>query len=95
MIYVSVKENYSKEVLSNLLGYINTHTFRELTYGVRITEGIDVVVDIGSPIKEGTLIEITTTSLQDDLCIIIDAEYCRAYVNGDSFSIRKYVEERI
>ena len=95
MIYVSVKENYSKEVLSNLLGYINTHSFRELTYGVRIIEGIDVVVDIGSPIKEGLLIELTTTSLQDDLCIIIDEEYCRAYVNGDSFSIRKYVEERI
>ena len=95
MIYISVKEGYDKYILKGVLECINTHALRELTYDVMMSEYTDVVVDIDSPIRERTLILLSTASLKDDLCIIIGEEYCKAYVNGDSMSIRKYVEERL
>lgn len=93
MIYISVKEGYGKYILKDVLECINSNAPRELTYGVRIGEGIDVAVDIGSPIRERTLILLSTASLKDDLCILIGEEHCEAYVNGKYVIIQEYVEE--
>ena len=93
MIYISVKEGYDKYILKGVLECIKSNAPRELTYDVMMSEYTDVVVDIDSPIRERTLILLSTASLKDDLCIIIGEEYCKAYVNGESVIMHKYVEE--
>lgn len=93
MIHIFVNNNYNKETLKTLLEFINTTVDRELTYGVNIADAKDVVVEI-DPIDAGIALELSCMSgFEGDLCIIVEEEYCKAFLNGDSMSIRKYVEE--
>lgn len=95
MIHIFVNNNYSKETLGDLLGYINTNVDRELTYGVNIVDNQDVVVEI-DPIDEEIALELSGMSqFKDDLCIIVGEKYCKAFMNGHPTLIRSYVERMI
>lgn len=95
MIHIFVNENYSKETLKDLLMYINTNTDRELTYGINTEYDKDVVVETDDPINEEIVLELSGINhFKDDLCIIIEEKYCKAFLNGYHAIIRSYVEER-
>ena len=96
MIHIFVTRNYSKETLKDLLMYINTNTDRELTYGINTDyDNKDVVVETDDPINEEMALELSGIShFKDDLCIIIEEKYCKAFLNGYHAIIRSYVEER-
>lgn len=94
MIHIFVKEDYNKEVLKNLLEYINTTVDRELTYGMSAGYDKDVVVETDDPIDEENALSLSgLPHFQDDLCIIVEEKYCKAFLNGEPVIIRKYVEE--
>ena len=97
MIHIFVTRNYSKETLKDLLMYINTNTDRELTYGINTDyDNKDVVVETDDPIDEEIVLELSGIShFKDDLCIIIEEEYCKAFLNGHPALIRNYVERMI
>ncbi|WVH13428.1 hypothetical protein [Staphylococcus phage LSA2302] len=93
MIHIFVVENYSKETLKNLLEYINETVDRELTYGINTDYDKDVVVETDDPIDEESTIDLSGMShFEDDLCILIEEKYCKAFVNGEPVIIRTYVE---
>lgn len=95
MIHIFVTRNYSKETLKDLLMYINTNVDRELTYGINTEYDKDVVVETDDPINEEVASELSGINhFKDDLCIIIEEEYCKAFLNGHHAIIRSYVEER-
>lgn len=95
MIHIFVTRNYSKETLKGLLMYINTNTDRELTYGINTEYDKDVVVETDDPINEEMALELSSLpQFKDDLCIIIEEKYCKAFLNGYHAIIRSYVEER-
>ena len=96
MIHIFVNNNYSKETLGDLLNYINTTVGRELTYGINTDyDNKDVVVETDDPIDEEMALELSGIShFKDDLCIIIEEKYCKAFLNGYHAIIRSYVEER-
>lgn len=96
MIHIFVTRNYSKETLKDLLMYINTNTDRELTYGINTKDyDKDVVIDIDNSIdKEDMMFLSGLPQFKDDLCIIIEEKYCKAFLNGYHAIIRSYVEER-
>lgn len=95
MIHIFVNENYSKETLKDLLEYINDAVGRELTYGINTEYDKDVVVETDDPINEEMALELSGIShFKDDLCIIIEEKYCKAFLNGYHAIIRSYVEER-
>ena len=100
MIHIFVTRNYSKETLKDLLEYINTNVDRELTYGLN-TEydkdkyDKDVVVETDDPIDEEIVLELSgIDTFKDDLLILIEEQYCKAFLNGHHAIIRGYVEER-
>lgn len=94
MIHIFVKEDYNKEVLKNLLEYINDTVDRELTYGINTDYDKDVVIEMDDPINEEQVIDLSgLPHFQDDLCILIGEKYCKAFVNREPVIIRKYVEE--
>lgn len=94
MIHIFVTRNYSKETLKDLLMYINTNVDRELTYGIN-TYDKDVVVETDDPINEEMALELSGMSqFEGDLCVIIEEEYCKAFLNGHPTLIRNYIEER-
>ena len=95
MIHIFVKEDYNKETLKTILWHINTNVDRELTYGINTEYNKDVVVETDDPINEEIALELSGTSnFKDDLCIIIEEEYCKAFLNGYHAIIRSYIEER-
>ena len=95
MIHIFVTRNYSKETLKDLLMYINTNVDRELTYGINTEYDKDVVVETDDPINEEMALELSGINhFKDDLCIIIEEQYCKAFLNGHHAIIRSYVEER-
>ncbi|WFG33726.1 TreC [Staphylococcus phage vB_SauM_JDYN] len=96
MIHIFVNENYSKETLKDLLMYINTNTDRELTYGLNTEyDNKDIVVETDDPIHEEIARELSGIStFEDDLLILIEEEYCKAFLNGHPALIRNYIEER-
>ena len=96
MIHIFVNSNYSKETLGDLLGYINDAVDRELTYGINTDyDNKDVVVETDDPINEEVALELSGINhFKDDLCIIIEEEYCKAFLNGHPTLIRNYIEER-
>lgn len=97
MIHIFVNSNYSKETLGDLLGYINDAVDRELTYGINTDyDNKDVVVETDDPINEEVALELSGINhFKDDLCIIIEEEYCKAFLNGHPAIIRTYVERMI
>ncbi|QNH71221.1 terminal repeat-encoded protein [Staphylococcus phage vB_SauH_SAP1] len=96
MIHIFVKKDYNKETLRSLLEYINDTVGRELTYGINTDYDKDVVIEIDDPIDEENTIELSGNSVfKDDLCILIEELYCKAFVNGEPIIIRKYVEEML
>ncbi|XWX29736.1 hypothetical protein WOJGOHIN_CDS0070 [Staphylococcus phage PG-2021_87] len=96
MIHIFVTRNYSKETLKDLLMYINTNTDRELTYGINTEYDKDVVVETDDPINEEIALELSGTNIfKDDLCIIIEEEYCKAFLNGHPALIRHYIERML
>lgn len=96
MIHIFVKENYNKETLKDLLEYINDTVDRELTYGIDTKQGNDVVVETDDPISEEIARELSGIShFKDDLCIIIEEEYCKAFLNGYPGLICNYIRERL
>lgn len=96
MIHIFVKENYNKETLKDLLGYINDTVDRELTYSINTDYDNDVVVETDDPINEESARELSgMDTFKDDLCILIEEEYCKAFLNGYPGLIRNYVEERL
>lgn len=96
MIHIFVTRNYSKETLKDLLMYINTNTDRELTYGINTEyDNKDIVVETDDPIHEEIVLELSGINhFKGDLCIIIEEQYCKAFLNGHHAIIRGYVEER-
>lgn len=95
MIHIFVTKNYSKETLKDLLEYINTNVDRELTYGINTEYDKDVVVETDNPLNEEVVLELSGMSqFEGDLCIIIEEQYCKAFVNGYHALIRNYIEER-
>ena len=95
MIHIFVKENYNKKTLKNVLEYINNTVDRELTYGINTEYDKDVVVETDDPINEEMALELSGINhFKDDLCIIIEEEYCKAFLNGHPTLIRNYIEER-
>lgn len=96
MIHIFVKEDYNKETLKTILWHINTNVDRELTYGINTDyDNKDVVVETDDPINEEMALELSGIShFKDDLCIIIEEKYCKAFLNGYHAIIRSYVEER-
>ncbi|ARM69489.1 TreC [Staphylococcus phage vB_Sau_S24] len=96
MIHIFVVENYNKETLGDLLGYINTNVDRELTYGLNTEYDKDIVVEIDMPIDEKTARELSgIDTFKGDLCIIVEEGYCKAFLNGHPTLIRTYVERMI
>ena len=96
MIHIFVNENYNKDLIKNLLEYINETVDRELTYGINTEYDKDVVVETDDPINEEMALELSGINhFKDDLCIIIEEEYCKAFLNGHPTLIRNYIEERI
>ena len=94
MIHIFVTKNYSKETLKYLLMYINTNVDRELTYGINTDYDKDVVVET-DPIDAGIALELSCMGgFEGGLCIIVEEEYCKAFLNGHHAIIRSYVEER-
>lgn len=94
MIHIFVNNNYNKKTLKTLLGFINTTVDRELTYGIDTEYDKDVVVET-DPIDVGIALELSCMGgFEGDLCIIVEEEYCKAFLNGHPTSIRHYVEER-
>ena len=96
MIHIFVNENYNKETLKNVLEYINNTADRELTYGLNTEyDNKDIVVETDDPIHEEIARELSGIStFEDDLLILIEEEYCKAFLNGHHAIIRSYVEER-
>ena len=96
MIHIFVTRNYSKETLGYLLNYINTTVDRELTYGINTDyDNKDVVVETDDPINEEMALELSGIShFKGDLLILIEEQYCKAFLNGHHAIIRGYVEER-
>ncbi|WBF81690.1 TreE [Staphylococcus virus vB_SurM-PSU5] len=93
MIHIFVTKNYSKETLKDLLMYINTNVDRELTYGIDTEYDKDVVVET-DPIDAGIALELSCMGgFEGDLCIIVEEEYCKAFLNGHPALIRNYIEE--
>lgn len=93
MIHIFVNNNYSKETLGDLLNYINTTVDRELTYGINTEYNKDVVVETDDPIDEEIVLELSgINTFEDDLLILIEEEYCKAFLNGHPAIIRHYVE---
>ncbi|QVD56456.1 hypothetical protein BT3_223 [Staphylococcus phage BT3] len=96
MIHIFVKEDYNKETLRSLLEYINDTVDRELTYGINTDYDKDVVIETDDPIDEENTIDLSNLPhFKDDLCILIEEVYCKAFVNGEPVIIRKYVEEML
>lgn len=97
MIHIFVVENYSKETLKDLLEYINTNADRELTYGINTEyDNKDVVVETDDPINEEIALELSDTNIfKDDLCVIIEEEFCKAFLNGHPALIRNYIERML
>lgn len=96
MIHIFVKKNYSKETLKDLLGYINDAVGRELTYGINTDYDKDVVVETDDPIDEENALDLSGSNIfKDDLCIIVEEEYCKAFLNGHPALIRNYVERML
>lgn len=94
MIHIFVKKDYSREVLKNLLEYINDTADRELTYGINTDYDKDVIVETDDPINEESTIDLSgLPHFQDDLCILVEEQYCKAFLNGEPVIIRRYVEE--
>lgn len=95
MIHIFVKKNYSKETLKNVLNYINLNVDRELTYGINTEYDKDVVVETDDPINEEMALELSGINhFKGDLLILIEEQYCKAFLNGHHAIIRGYVEER-
>ena len=95
MIHIFVTRNYSKETLGDLLNYINTTVDRELTYGINTEYDKDVVVETDDPIDEEIVLELSGIShFKGDLLILIEEQYCKAFLNGHHAIIRGYIEER-
>ena len=97
MIHIFVNENYSKETLKDLLMYINTNTDRELTYGINTEyDNKDVVVETDDPVDEESVLTLSgIETFKDDLLILIEEEYCKAFLNGYPGLIRNYIRERL
>ena len=97
MIHIFVTKNYSKETLKDLLMYINTNVDRELTYGINTEyDNKDVVVETDAPIDDESVLELSGANIfKDELCIIVEEQYCKAFLNGHHALIRNYVEERL
>ncbi|UYE90408.1 hypothetical protein [Staphylococcus phage vB_ScaM-V1SC01] len=54
------------------------------------------MIETDDPIDEENTIELSGTNMfKDDLCILIEELYCKAFVNGEPVIIRKYVEEML
>lgn len=96
MIHIFVKENYSKETLGDLLGYINTNVDRELTYGINSDYDNDVEVTTYKHVDEERVLDISGMNIfKGDLCIIVEEKYCKAFMNGHPTLIRNYVERMV
>lgn len=97
MIHIFVVENYSKETLKDLLEYINTNADRELTYGINTEyDNKDVVVETDDPIDEESVLTLSgIDTFKDDLLILIEEQYCKAFMNGHPAIIRNYVERML
>ncbi len=96
MIHIFVKRNYSKERLKNVLEYINNTVDRELTYGINTDYDKDVVVETDDPIHEEIALNLSgINTFEDDLLILIEEEYCKAFMNGHPTIIRNYVERML
>ena len=95
MIHIFVNNNYSKETLGDLLNYINTTVDRELTYGINTDyDNKDVVVEISNYIDKEDMMSLSSLpQFKDDLCIFAGKRYCTAFANGESDTVRNYVEE--
>lgn len=95
MIHIFVNNNYSKETLGDLLNYINTTVDRELTYGINTDyDNKDVVVEISNYIDKEDMMSLSSLpQFKDDLCIFAGKIYCTAFANGESVTVRNYVEE--
>ena len=95
MIHIFVTRNYSKETLKDLLMYINTNVDRELTYGINSDYDNDVEVTTDKHLDEERVLDVSGMNIfKGDLCIIIEEQYCKAFLNGHHAIIRSYVEER-
>ena len=94
MIHIFVKENYSKERLKTILECINTAVDRELTYGINTEyDNKDVVVETDDPVDEESVFTLSgIDTFKDDLLILIEEQYCKAFLNGHPAIIRHYVE---
>ena len=93
MIHIFVKENYNKKTLKNVLEYINNTVDRELTYGINTDYDKDIVVETDDPIHEEIALNLSgINTFEDDLLILIEEEYCKAFLNGHPAIIRHYVE---
>ncbi|BDA82410.1 TreC protein [Staphylococcus phage vB_SsapH-Golestan-105-M] len=96
MIHIFVTKNYSKETLKNVLNYINLNVDRELTYGINTDYDKDVVVETDDPLNEESVCDLSgMDTFKDDLLILIEEEYCKAFVNGHPAIIRNYVERML
>ena len=97
MIHIFVKEDYNKETLKSLLEYTNGAVDRELTYGINTDyDNKDIVVETDDPIDEEDALDLSGMSqFKDDLCIIVEEKYCKAFLNGHPAIIRNYVERMI
>lgn len=96
MIHIFVNENYNKDLIKNLLEYINDTIERELTYGVNTKDyDKDVVVEISNSIDKEDMMSLSSLpQFKDDLCIFAGKRYCTAFANGHPTLIRNYIEER-
>ena len=97
MIHIFVNENYNKDLIKNLLEYINDTVERELTYGVNTKDydNKDVVVEISNSIDKEDMMSLSSLpQFKDDLCIFAGKRYCTAFANGHPTLIRNYIEER-
>lgn len=93
MIHIFVKKNYSKERLRDILEYINDNVDRELTYGINTDYDKDVVVETDDPVDEESVFTLSgIDTFKDDLLILIEEQYCKAFMNGHPAIIRNYVE---
>ncbi len=96
MIHIFVKENYNKKTLKNVLEYINNTVDRELTYGINTDYDKDIVVETDDPIHEEIALNLSgINTFEDDLLILIEEEYCKAFLNGHPAIIRNYVERML
>lgn len=96
MIHIVVTENYSKETLKDLLEYIKDTADRELTYSINRGYDNDVVVETYTHLDEEITLKLSgTDTFKDVLCIIVEEEYCKAFLNGHPALIRNYVERML